>query len=162
MNAPGARILARAGLLCLAMGGAARADNCHVSIDANDMVQFNTRVLQVDAACLEVQLTLHHVGQMEAHVLGHDWVLARTSDVAALANAGIAAGLDKGYLPAGDHRIIAATKVVGGGEETTISFNAAALVPGVDYSYFCSYPGHSTFMRGRVMLADKAKLAVNR
>ena len=39
---------------------------------------------------------------------------------------------------------------------------AAALVPGVDYSYFCSYPGHSTFMRGRVMLADKAKLAVNR
>ena len=149
-------------LALLAIAGGAQAANCHLNIEANDLMQFNARALQIDPECVEVQLTLKHVGKQPAHVLGHDWVLARSSDVAALANAGIAAGLDKGYLPAGDHRIIAATKVVGGGEETTISFNAAALVPGVDYSYFCSYPGHSTFMRGRVMLADKAKLAVNR
>lgn len=149
-------------LTLLAMASGAQAANCHLNIEANDLMQFNARALQIDPECSEVQLTLKHVGKQPAHVLGHDWVLARTSDVAALANAGIAAGLDKGYLPAGDHRIIAATRVVGGGEETTISFSAAALVPGVDYSYFCSYPGHSTFMRGRVMLADKAKLAVAR
>jgi len=149
-------------LALLALTGAAQAANCHLNIEANDLMQFNARALQIDPDCKDVQLTLKHVGKQPAHVLGHDWVLARSSDVAALANAGIAAGLDKGYLPQGDRRIIAATKVVGGGEETTISFNAASLVPGVDYSYFCSYPGHSTFMRGRVMLADKTKLAVNR
>ncbi len=149
-------------LIAMAGAGAAQAANCHLNIEANDLMQFNARALEIDPDCKDIQLTLKHVGKQPAHVLGHDWVLARTSDVAALANAGIAAGLDKGYLPQGDHRIIAATKVVGGGEETTISFNASALVPGVDYSYFCSYPGHSTFMRGRVMVADKAKLAVNR
>ncbi|MFM2287763.1 MAG: hypothetical protein RL684_906 [Pseudomonadota bacterium] len=162
MNAPGPRSLARAGLLCLALGGAARADNCHVSIDANDMVQFNTRVLQVDAACLEVQLTLHHVGQMEAHVLGHDWVLARSSDVSALANAGLAAGFDKGYLPPDDPRVLAATHIVGGGESTTITFSTEKLQPGVDYAYFCSYPGHSAMMRGKLLLVGRPGLARNR
>lgn len=140
----------------------AQAGNCHLSIEANDLMQYNARALQIDPDCKDIQLTLKHVGKQPAHVLGHDWVLSRSSDVAALANAGIAAGLEHGYVPQGDARIIASTKVVGGGEETTVTFSAGSLVPGVDYSYFCSYPGHSTFMRGRLMLADRTKLAVNR
>jgi azurin len=94
-------------------------------------------------------------------VLGHDWVLARSADVAALANAGIAAGFDKGYLPPGDKRILAATRIVGGGEATTITFSTANLVPGGDYSFFCSYPGHTSMMRGRFQLAAKESLASN-
>jgi azurin len=142
--------------------GAAQAANCQLTVEANDMIQFNARALQVDAGCSEVQLTLHHVGKMEAHVLGHDWVLARSADVSALANAGIAAGFDKGYLPAGDKRILAATRIVGGGETTTISFSTANLVPGGDYSFFCSYPGHTSMMRGRFQIAAKDSLAANR
>jgi azurin len=142
--------------------GAAQAANCQLTVEANDMIQFNARALQVDAGCSEVQLTLHHVGKMEAHVLGHDWVLARSADVAALANAGIAAGFDKGYLPPGDKRILAATRIVGGGEATTITFSTANLAPGGDYSFFCSYPGHTSMMRGRFQLAAKESLATNR
>ncbi len=141
--------------------GAAHAANCQLTVEANDMIQFNARALQVDAGCSEVQLTLHHVGKMEAHVLGHDWVLARSADVAAIANAGIAAGFDKGYLPLGDRRILAATKIVGGGEATTITFSTANLVPGGDYSFFCSYPGHTSMMRGRFQLSAKESLAAN-
>lgn len=126
------------------------------------MVQFNTRVLQVDAACPEVQLTLRHVGQMEAQVLGHDWVLARSSDVSALVSAGLAAGFDKGYLPPDDPRVIAATHIVGGGESTTIVFGTEKLQPGVDYVYFCSYPGHSAMMRGKLLLVGRPRLASNR
>lgn len=162
MSAPQFPVCWPLGLALLAITGAAQAENCHLSIEANDLMQFNARALQIDPACKDIQLTLKHVGKQPAHVLGHDWVLARSSDVAALSNAGIAAGLEHGYVPQGDVRVIASTKVVGGGEETTVTFSAAALVPGVDYSYFCSYPGHSTFMRGRLMLADKSKLAVNR
>ncbi len=162
MSAPLYRVRWPLGLALLAITGAAQAGNCHLSIEANDLMQFNARALQIDPECKDIQLTLKHVGKQPAHVLGHDWVLARSSDVAALSNAGIAAGLEHGYVPQGDARVIASTKVVGGGEETTVTFSAAALVPGVDYSYFCSYPGHSTFMRGRLMLADKSKLAVNR
>ena len=148
-------------ILLVGAAGAARADNCHLTIEANDMIQFNSRAMQVDASCTEVQLTLHHVGKQQAHVLGHDWVLARTADVTALANAGIAAGFDKGYLPAGDKRIIAATKIVGGGEATTITFTTANLVAGGDYSFFCSYPGHTSLMKGRFQIAGKESLASN-
>ena len=148
-------------ILLAGAAGAARADNCQLTIEANDMIQFNSRAMQVDASCTEVQLTLHHVGKQQAHVLGHDWVLARTADVTALANAGIAAGFDKGYLPAGDKRIIAATKIVGGGEATTITFTTANLVAGGDYSFFCSYPGHTSLMKGRFQIAGKESLAAN-
>ena len=140
---------------------AAHAADCRLMIDANDMMQFNARALQIDASCSQVELTLHHVGKQQAHVLGHNWVLARTTDVAALANAGIAAGFDKGYVPAGDKRVIAATKIVGGGESATIAFSTADLVPGASYSFFCSYPGHTSMMRGRFQIMGKVNLASN-
>ena len=153
--------LACATLLWPLLAGAAHADGCSVSIDADDMVQFSTHVLRVDAGCPEVQLTLRHVGEMEAHVLGHDWVLARSADVGALTSAGLAAGFDKGYLPPGDPRIIAATRIVGGGQSATITFSTDKLQPGVDYAYFCSYPGHAGLMRGRLLLVGRPRLATN-
>ena len=88
-----------------------------------------------------------------------DVVLARTADVSAIVNRGLEAGFDSGYLPAGDKRIIAATKIVGGGESTTITFSTALLAPGGDYSFFCSYPGHSPMMRGRFVVTSTSSLA---
>jgi azurin len=149
-------------LVMAACSGAAHAADCQLNIEANDLIQFNAHALQVDAACPEVQLTLHHVGKMDAHVLGHDWVLARSADVAAIANAGIAAGFDKGYLPQGDKRVLAATRIVGGGEAATVTFSTASLVAGGDYAFFCSYPGHTSMMRGRFQFISRNSLASNR
>ncbi len=163
MSAARARAAWQLGLALVASAaGTSHAGNCQLTVEANDMMQFNARALQVDAGCTEVQLTLRHVGKQEAHVLGHDWVLARTADVGALASAGIAAGFDKGYLPTGDKRVIAATKIVGGGEVTTITFSTANLAAGGDYSFFCSYPGHTSMMRGRFQVTGKESLAANR
>ncbi len=136
-------------VLTAGAAGRAHAEDCQLTILANDMIQYNTRALHVDASCPNVELTLRHVGKQDAHVLGHDWVLARTADVSALANAGIGAGFSNGYLPAGDSRVIAATKIVGGGESTTITISMSRLSVGGDYTFFCSYPGHTPMMRGR-------------
>ena len=158
----------RRGLVLLALviaagaAGRARADDCQLTVLANDMIQYNTRALHVDASCKRVEITLRHVGKQDAHVLGHDWVLARTPDVAALAGAGMGAGFDHGYLPAGDQRVIAATKIIGGGESTTISIDMSKLAPGGDYTYFCSYPGHSPMMRGRFQVTGSPNVAANR
>ena len=152
VNAGCVRVAGRLSLLLVfaaGAGSAARAGDCQVTIEANDLIQYNARALHVDAGCSQVELTLRHVGKQQAHELGHNWVLARSADVAALANAGIAAGFDNGYLPAGDKRVIAATKIVGGGESTTITFSMSKLVAGGNYTFFCSYPGHSPMMRGR-------------
>lgn len=132
--------------------GSTDAQTCHLNIEANDQMQYNARALRVEPQCTQVELTFRHVGKEDVHVLGHDWVLARSSDVNALANAGISAGFDHGYVPPDDPRVIAATKIIGGGEETTITFSTTKLEPGVDYSFFCSYPGHTPTMRGHFLL----------
>ena len=53
------------------------------------------------------------------------------------------------YQVPGDKRIIASTKIVGGGEKSTVQFSTTQLAPGVSYSYFCSAPGHFSIMKGR-------------
>ena len=83
--------------------------------------------------------------------MGHNWVLTKTADYTAVANAGMAAGLDKDYLPVDDKRIIAHTKVIGGGESTSVKFPVSKLTKGGDYTFFCSFPGHYGLMRGKLI-----------
>jgi azurin len=147
-----------AGLLLLA-GGVAYADPCRIAIDSNDMMQFSAHELVVPANCSDVELTLRHAGQLPAKVMGHDWVLTKDSDMSAIVNAGLAAGLSHGFLPENDKRIIAATKVVGGGESTTVKFSTAVLVQGVRYVFFCTSPGHSSVMRGRFLFGNSTPVA---
>jgi azurin len=137
-----------AGVLLLA-AGAAYADPCKITIESNDMMQFNAHELNVPAECVDVELTLKHAGHMPAKIMGHDWVLAKDSDMSGIVNAGLAAGVAKGYLPENDKRVIAATKVIGGGESTTVKFSTTALAQGERYAFFCTSPGHSSIMRGK-------------
>jgi azurin len=148
------------GALILLLGAqAALADPCKISIEANDMMQFNVRQIVVPATCPEAELTLRHSGKMTAKIMGHDWVLAKDSDVSAIVNGGLAAGISHGFLPENDKRIIAATKLVGGGESDTIRFSTGALQPAVHYTFFCTSPGHSTVMRGTFVFGEGARLA---
>jgi azurin len=137
------------GALALLVGArAVCAGPCNVTIEGNDTMQFNLREITVPAECGEVEVLLRHSGKMSAKVMGHDWVLARDSDMSAIVNAGLAAGARHGYLPENDKRIIAATAQVGGGEVAVVKFNTSLLQPGVRYAFFCTSPGHSTVMRG--------------
>src|SRR5215469_3230898 len=140
-----------AGLLLLA-GGVAYADPCKITIESNDMMRFNAHEIAVPAQCSEIELTLKHTGQLSAKAMGHDWVLAKDSDMSALVNAALAVGAAHSYLPESDRRIIAATKIVGGGESTTVKFSTSALVRGNHYAFFCTSPGHASLMRGKFLL----------
>ncbi|MGH8134306.1 MAG: azurin [Steroidobacteraceae bacterium] len=147
-----------AGTLLLA-SAFAWADPCKVTIEGNDLMQYNLHELAVPAQCAEVEVTLRHSGQLSAKVMGHDWVLTRDEHMSAIVNAGLAAGLKHGYLPQNDARIIAATRLVGGGESDTIKFSTATLLQGARYAFFCSSPGHATLMRGRFIFGDSKRLA---
>jgi len=139
----------------LLASGAGWADDCHISVEGNDLMQYQEHKLMVPATCTEVELTLKHIGTLAAKVMGHNWVLAKTTDVAPIANAGLAAGYEHNYQPPGDRRIIAATPIVGGGESVTVKFSTAALVPGGDYTYFCSSPGHWSMMKGKFVFGER-------
>ena len=125
------------------------ADACKLEISGNDQMQYDKQELSVPASCKEVTLTLHHSGKLPKEAMGHDWVLTLTSDLGPVAQAGMSAGASKDYLEAGDKRVIAHTKVIGGGETTSVTFSTAGLKAGGDYSYECTFPGHSALMKGK-------------
>lgn len=150
--------LVSAAVLCL--GGAfAHADPCKITIEGNDMMQYNLKEVAVPTTCTDIEVTLRHSGQMSAKVMGHDWVLARSSDMSGIVSAALAAGPKRGYFPENDARIIVATKVIGGGESATVKFSSSALREGEEYAFFCTSPGHSTLMRGRFLFGDAKRVA---
>ncbi len=124
------------------------ADACKVEISGNDMMQFDKQSLAVPATCKDITVTLHHTGKLAKDVMGHDWVLVSTPDVAAVASAGIGAGIANTYIQPGDKRVLAHTSIIGGGETTSVTFPTAALKAGGSYSYLCTFPGHSALMHG--------------
>ena len=145
------RIHGAVALLLLAFAGQASAQDCEVVIEGNDQIQFVQSELRVSSSCAEVTVTLKHIGMLAANIMGHNWVLTETSDFQAVAQAGQAAG-PPNYVPAGDDRIIATTNVIGGGEETSVTFDMSGLEAGGDYTYFCSFPGHFVLMNGKFII----------
>jgi azurin len=82
--------------------------------------------------------------------MGHNVVIAEAGDMAGVLADGIGAGVANDYVKPGDARIVAHTKLVGGGESTTVSFDPAKLKDGGPYEFFCSFPGHATVMKGSI------------
>ena len=142
--------LTAATVLACALGlpFAVHAEGCKLEISGNDQMQYDKKELAAPATCKEITVTLHHTGKLAKEAMGHNWVLVNTPDLAAVANAGMAAGLASNYVAAGDKRVLAATKVVGGGESTSVTFSTAALKKGGSYSYLCTFPGHNALMHG--------------
>ena len=124
------------------------ADSCEQVIEGNDMLQFNLKEMKVSAACTSVTVTLKHTGVMAAEVMGHNWVLTTDSDFMPVATAAAGAGLENNYVPVGDDRVLSATSIIGGGEETSVTFSIGSLSAGDDYTFFCSFPGHYAIMKG--------------
>jgi azurin len=124
------------------------ADSCEQVIEGNDMLQFNLKEMKVSAACGSVTVTLKHTGVMAAEIMGHNWVLTSDADFMPMATAAAGAGLENNYVPVGDDRVLAATSIIGGGEETSVTFSIGSFSAGDDYTFFCSFPGHYAIMKG--------------
>ncbi|QEA38161.1 azurin [Pistricoccus aurantiacus] len=129
-------------------------DECTLTIEGNDQMQFNKEEMTVPASCNEVTIELEHTGEMAADVMGHNWVLAESSVSEEVATAGMQAGMDNDYLPQDDDRIIAHTEIVGGGETTSVTFSTADLAD-KDLTFFCSFPGHYAPMHGKFIVKQE-------
>jgi azurin len=142
------RSIAVCSLLAIA-GNAFGADKvCKVAIAGSDAMQFDKKEIAVAADCTEVEVTLTHSGKLAASIMGHNWVLAKTADMAGVASDGLGASAANDHVKPGDARVIAHTKIVGGGQSTTVKFKTSLLKKGESYSYFCSFPGHWSVMKG--------------
>jgi len=137
-------------LAALGSGPAAHAADklCKLSISGNDLMQYDKKELTAAGDCTQIELTLTHTGKLPAAAMGHNWVLVKSADATAVANAGASAGLSNSYQQPGDPRVIASTKTIGGGESTSVTFSTSKLQKGGDYTYLCTFPGHNALMKG--------------
>ena len=135
--------------LILAAPLAAHAADCKIDLEGNDAMKFNKTSIEVPKACKDFTINLKHTGKMAKNVMGHNVVVTKTADMAGVNSDGVKAGLPNNYIKADDARVIAHSKVVGGGESTSVTFPVAKL--GADpTSFFCSFPGHAALMKGTI------------
>ena len=130
----------------------ALADDCNVTVDSNDAMKFDKSEIVIDKSCKEFTVNLTHSGKISKNVMGHNIVITTTEDARAVANDGIAAGLNNQYVKAEDERVVAFTNIIGGGEKTSVTFKVDKLKTDKAYTFFCSFPGHIALMKGTVTL----------
>lgn len=127
------------------------ADKVTIEITGNDALQYNTKELKVKAG-QEVTLKLKHIGVLPKAAMGHNVVILKAGeDMAAFATQAMTA-VATDYIPddeATKAKIIAATAMIGGGEETEVTFTA----PGAgEYPFLCTFPGHFGIMNGKLIV----------
>ena len=128
------------------------AGNCATTVEANDAMQFNTKEIQVSKACKEFTVTLKHTGTQPKASMGHNIVIGKTEDMDGIFKDGVGAA-DTDYVKPDDARVVAHTKLIGGGEESSLTLDPAKLADG-EYKFACTFPGHGALMNGKVTLVD--------
>ncbi|GAB5558598.1 MAG: hypothetical protein SynsKO_02450 [Synoicihabitans sp.] len=137
MNRLRSSLLAFAGLLIL---GSASLSAKSVTVEANDQMKFSVTKIEAEAGS-ELTIVLKNVGKMPKAAMGHNLVvLTKDANPSAFSNAAAVAAATE-YIPAQmKDQVIAATKMLGPGEEDSITFTVPSE-PG-DYVFLCSFPAH--------------------
>lgn len=117
-----------------------------IVINGNDQMRFDTNEIRVKAG-ERVKLTLNHTGKLAKNVMGHNFVLlTQGTNVAKFSQAAMSKK-DTEYIPSTG--VITHTKLIGGGESTTIEFDAPRKGT---YDFVCSFPGHYAMMKGKFIV----------
>ena len=93
------------------------AGNCATTVEANDAMQFNTKEIQVSKACKEFTITLKHTGTQPKESMGHNIVIGKAEDMDGIFKDGAGAAATD-YVKPDDARVVAHTKLVGGGRRS--------------------------------------------
>jgi azurin len=124
--------------------------DCATTIEGNDAMQYNADSITIPASCTQFTINLKHAGAMAVNVMGHNVVVAREADMAGIAADGMS--LTPEHVKPDDARIIAHTRMVGGGESASVTFDVAKVKDGGPFKFFCSFPGHLALMQGNLVV----------
>lgn len=120
-----------------------------ITLEGNDQMKFNASEFHVPAG-ETITLKLVHTGTMAKEAMGHNFVLlAQGTDITDFALKA-AEAKDNEYIPTNmTDKVLAYTKLLGGGETDTITFTIAEKGT---YDFICSFPGHASMMRGKIVV----------
>ena len=118
-----------------------------LELNSTDQMTFDKKELRVKAG-QKVTLKLNHIGKLPKAAMGHNFVLLKPGTEIAAFGVKAAGAKDSDYIPAGDEAI-AYTSLIGGGESTSVTFDAPAKGT---YDFICSFPGHYGLMQGKFIV----------
>lgn len=127
------------------------AGDCSFTLHAGDSPSWDASNIDVPSACTKFTIKLEHTGQMPRWIMGHNVVVSKVEEVNAVERAGIGAGPYRSYVEPSDKRVVARSKLAGGGETVSATFDTARLHSG-HFAYFCTFPGHLKGMQGTLTL----------
>lgn len=127
-----------------------KMDESSISVEllGNDLMQFDKKLIRVKEG-QEVTLVLKHTGVMKVNIMGHNFVLLKPGVDIPTFGSEASSAKDSDYIPNGGADVIAHTKMVGGGETTSVTFKAPAKG---EYDFICSFPGHYGVMQGKFIV----------
>ena len=123
----------------------AKQDTIKITLNGNDKMQYDLSEIDVYEG-QTVVLTLNHTGTMPMASMGHNFVLLKNGTDLEKFEVEAAKAQKDGYIPTDTSEIIAHTKLLGGGESDTITFQAPEKGT---YDFLCSFPGHYSVMKGK-------------
>ncbi len=124
-----------------------KQDSIQLTLNSDDKMKFDQKELVVGEGQM-VTLTLHHTGKMSKETMGHNFVLLDQGVNPSKFSQRATQAKDNDYIPESD-KIIAHTKLIGGGESTEITFKAPKKG---SYDFLCTFPGHYASMRGKFIV----------
>ncbi|WP_373746871.1 azurin [Neisseria dentiae] len=131
---------------------AATAEGCEVVVNSDDQMKFDKQELAIKKSCKEFKIVLKHTGKMPKAAMGHNIVISKAEDAQGVVSDGAGATAEKDFVKEGDTRVIAYTKLIGGGEETSVTVDPSKFAEGSQYEFYCTFPGHYGLMHGTVKL----------
>ncbi|WEK17755.1 MAG: azurin [Candidatus Pedobacter colombiensis] len=120
-----------------------------LTLTAHDEMKYDQTELKALAG-KPITLTFTHIGTMDKNAMGHNFILLKQgTNIDDFAKKALTAK-DNDYIPKSESdKIIAHTKLLGGGQSDTIEFTVPEKGT---YDYICSFPGHVATMRGKLIV----------
>lgn len=122
-----------------------------VNIEGHDNLRYSVETIKAKAG-EKLKIVLKTISVMDKSMMAHNWVLLKQgTDAMNFATKGLEHQDNDFIDPALKDKVIARTKLVGNGEEGSVTFTVPAKKG--EYTYLCTFRGHfQAGMKGKLIV----------
>jgi azurin len=128
----------------------ANAPVMEVKLDAlgnsMDVMSFSTQEIRVKAG---TTVKIHFTNTAKDPALKHNFFIVKNGTMEQVATAGLAAGVDKNYIPDDKTNILYTSILLAAGQSEDLIFPAP---PAGEYQFVCTFPAHWQKMNGKFIV----------
>ena len=126
------------------------AEKCKIDISGSDMMKFDTNEINIDKDCEKFVVNLKQSGNLPVNAMGHNIVILESKNLQkVISKINMAHGIEKGFMPEMEE-VLFKSKMIGGGEQTTLELDTSVFTSENEYIFICSFPGHFALMKGKL------------